>query len=71
MIGKTRFVRTAFEAAGKIVRGVGRDLGAEDRAFVTSLMQRVTEPGKVAGWIAPPEIGINNAPLDYEYVRLN
>jgi hypothetical protein len=25
----------------------------------------------VAGWIAPPEIGINNTPLDYEYVRLN
>jgi hypothetical protein len=23
------------------------------------------------GWIAPPEIGINNTPLDYEYVRLN
>jgi benzoyl-CoA 2,3-dioxygenase component B len=44
---------------------------AEDRAFVQSLMQRVTEPGKMAGWIAPPEIGINNAPLDYEYVRLN
>jgi benzoyl-CoA 2,3-epoxidase subunit B len=34
-------------------------------------MQRVIEPGKVAGWIAPPEIGINNAPFDYEYVRLN
>jgi benzoyl-CoA 2,3-dioxygenase component B len=44
---------------------------AEDRGFVQSLMQRVTEPGKVAGWIAPPEIGINNSPLDYEYVRLN
>ena len=44
---------------------------AEDRAFVNSLMRRVTEPGKVAGWIAPPEIGINNSPLDYEYVRLN
>ena len=44
---------------------------AEDRAFVDSLMRRVTEPGKMAGWIAPPEIGINNAPLDYEYVRLN
>jgi len=26
---------------------------------------------KVAGWIAPPEIGINNTPLDYEHVRLN
>jgi len=25
----------------------------------------------MAGWIAPPEIGINNAPFDYEYVRLN
>jgi len=44
---------------------------AEDRAFVASLMRRVTEPGQMAGWIAPPEIGINNTPLDYEYVRLN
>jgi len=44
---------------------------AEDRAFVASLMRRVTSPGKMAGWIAPPEIGINNAPLDYKYVRLN
>jgi len=44
---------------------------AEDRAFVASLMRRVTEPGKMAGWIAAPEIGINNTPLDYEYVRLN
>jgi len=42
----------------------------EDRAFVRSLMQRVTEPGRMAGWIAPPERGINNLPLDYEYVRL-
>jgi benzoyl-CoA 2,3-dioxygenase component B len=31
----------------------------------------VVEPGKMAGWIAPPEIGIDNRPLDYEYVRLN
>ena len=44
---------------------------AADRTFVASLMRRVTEPGKMAGWIAPPEIGINNTPLDYEYVRLN
>jgi benzoyl-CoA 2,3-epoxidase subunit B len=44
---------------------------AEDSAFVNSLMRRVTEPGKVAGWIAPPEIGINNTSLDYAYVRLN
>jgi benzoyl-CoA 2,3-epoxidase subunit B len=44
---------------------------AADRAFVQSLMQRVVEPGKMAGWIAPPERGINNLPIDYEYVRLN
>ncbi|MGH8678469.1 MAG: benzoyl-CoA 2,3-epoxidase subunit BoxB, partial [Burkholderiales bacterium] len=42
-----------------------------DHAFVRSLMQRVTEPGKMAGWIAPPERGINKLPVDYEYVRLN
>jgi benzoyl-CoA 2,3-dioxygenase component B len=42
-----------------------------DRAFVHSLMQRVTEPGKMAGWIAPPDRGINNLPVDYEYVKLN
>jgi benzoyl-CoA 2,3-dioxygenase component B len=44
---------------------------AEDRAFVGSLMQRMTEPGKFAGWIAPPDGGINNRGLAYEYVRLN
>ena len=42
-----------------------------DRAFVISLMQRVVEPGKMAGWIAPPDRGINNLPVDYEYVKLN
>src|SRR5881275_2761017 len=31
-----------------------------DRAFVGSLMKRVIEPGSMAGWIAPPERGINN-----------
>jgi len=42
----------------------------EDRTFVRSLMQRVIEPGKMAGWIAPPDRGINNLPVDYEYVHL-
>ena len=40
-----------------------------DRAFVHSLMRPVTEPGKIAGWIAPPDRGINGLPIDYEYVR--
>jgi benzoyl-CoA 2,3-dioxygenase component B len=42
---------------------------AEDRAFVTSLMGRVVEPGKFANWIAPPVMGINRQPVDFEYVR--
>jgi benzoyl-CoA 2,3-dioxygenase component B len=44
---------------------------AADRAFVTSLMQRVVAPGKMAAWIAPPDRGINNLAVDYEYVRLS
>jgi benzoyl-CoA 2,3-dioxygenase component B len=43
----------------------------QDRAFVKSLMQRVAEPGKMARWVAPPERGINNMPVDYEYVKLH
>lgn len=43
----------------------------EDRAFVASLMGRVVEPGKFANWIAPPAMGINKQPIDFEYVRFN
>jgi benzoyl-CoA 2,3-dioxygenase component B len=45
--------------------------GDDDRAFIDSLMVQVTEPGKMAGWIAPPTTGINRQPVDYEYVRLS
>jgi benzoyl-CoA 2,3-dioxygenase component B len=41
-----------------------------DQRFVKSLMQRVTEPGRIAGWIAPPDRGINAQPVDYVYVKL-
>jgi benzoyl-CoA 2,3-dioxygenase component B len=41
----------------------------EDREFVQSLMGRVVEPGKFANWISPPAAGINQQPLDFEYVR--
>jgi len=44
---------------------------AADRAFVLSLMKRVAEPGKIAGWVAPPERGINNLPVEHEYVKLH
>jgi benzoyl-CoA 2,3-dioxygenase component B len=42
-----------------------------DKAFVHSLMKKVVQPGKMAAWIAPPERGINNLPVDYEYVKLH
>ncbi len=43
----------------------------EDRAFVASLMGRVVEPGRFANWIAPPSMGINKQPVDFQYVRFN
>jgi benzoyl-CoA 2,3-epoxidase subunit B len=42
-----------------------------DRSFVHSLMQGVFDRGKMAAWIAPPDRGINNNPIDYEYVKLH
>jgi benzoyl-CoA 2,3-epoxidase subunit B len=43
---------------------------AEDADFIVSLMRQVTEPGKYAGWIAPPKVGIDNKPGDFEYVKI-
>ncbi len=42
----------------------------EDGDFIASLMKSVTEPGKFAGWIAPPIVGIDNKPGDFEYVKI-
>jgi benzoyl-CoA 2,3-epoxidase subunit B len=44
---------------------------AADRAYVASLMGRVSEPGRFANWIAPPARGINNQPVEFQYVRFN
>ena len=41
-----------------------------DRAHIKNLMRRVVEPGKMASWLAPPDRGINNLGVDYEYVDL-
>jgi len=79
-----RFHRTIGAWANRFVDPSGKPVGeaawqarrdewlpsAADRAFVKSLMRPVTAPGKVAGWIAAPERGVNRLPADYEYVRL-
>jgi benzoyl-CoA 2,3-dioxygenase component B len=41
-----------------------------DQEFVESLMHPVREPGKMAGWVAPPASGLHGKPVDYEYVKL-
>ncbi len=42
-----------------------------DADFITSLMVPCVEPGKFAGWIAPPKVGIDNKPGEFEYVKLH
>jgi len=42
-----------------------------DGEFIESLMVPVSEPGQYAGWIAPPKVGIDNQPGDFEYVKLH
>ncbi len=43
----------------------------EDLDYVKSLMVSVNEPGKFAGWIAPPAKGLNGQPVDFEYVKFH
>ncbi len=41
-----------------------------DGDYIDSLMKPQWEPGKYAGWISPPKVGIDNKPGDFEYVKL-
>ena len=74
-IGEFKDVKVS--PAGVILDGSAwsRDLGKwlpskADGDFIVSLMQRVSEPGQFAGWIAPPRVGIDNKPGDFEYVKI-
>ncbi|SFL68717.1 benzoyl-CoA 2,3-epoxidase subunit BoxB [Shimia aestuarii] len=67
-----------FDPDGKVVSGAEYDAGLPkwlpthaDGDFIQSLMKPVTEPGKYAGWINPPKVGIDNKPGDFEYVKLH
>jgi benzoyl-CoA 2,3-dioxygenase component B len=42
----------------------------DDGEFIKSLMKPVSEPGQFASWIAPPRVGIDNKPGDFEYVKI-
>ncbi len=43
----------------------------DDGQFVQSLMKPCYEAGEYATWIAPPKVGIDNKPGDFEYVKLH
>jgi len=67
-------VTPAGEVLSADAWNAGRDEwlpSAADGEFIASLMKPETEPGKYAGWIAPPKIGIDNKPGDFEYVKLH
>jgi benzoyl-CoA 2,3-dioxygenase component B len=71
--------------AGKPIDPEGKLIGAEaweagvanwlpskaDGDFIQSLMKPCFEPGKFAGWIAAPKVGIDNKGGDFEYVKLH
>ena len=42
----------------------------DDNRYIESLMQPEHRPGKFANWIAPPRIGIDSKPGDFEYVKI-
>jgi benzoyl-CoA 2,3-epoxidase subunit B len=41
-----------------------------DGDFIAGLMQPVVQPGAFASWIAPPKVGIDNKPGEFEYVKI-
>ncbi len=72
------FADKLFDPSGKLVSGAEYDKGLQewlpshaDGDFIQSLMKPCYEPGEYASWIAPPKVGIDNKPGDFEYVKLH
>lgn len=72
------FADKAFDPSGALLdadafaRGMKEWLPTKaDGDFIQSLMKPCYEPGQYASWIAPPKVGIDNKPGDFEYVKLH
>jgi benzoyl-CoA 2,3-epoxidase subunit B len=72
------FANQQFNLDGELVDGSTYDRGLRDwlpthadGEFIQSLMRPIYETGKYASWIAPPKVGIDNKPGDFEYVKLH
>jgi benzoyl-CoA 2,3-dioxygenase component B len=71
------FNKVHINPAGELISAdawaAGKDdwlVNADDYDHINSLMKASFEPGKYASWIAPPRVGINNQPQDFEYVKI-
>ena len=53
-----------WTASGRLAADAGR------RGLRALIDAAVIEPGKMAGWVAPPSVGINGKPVEFEYVRV-
>ncbi len=72
------FAGKTFDPDGNLLSGADYDKGAGDWLpthgdgdYIQSLMKPCYEPGKYANWIAPPKVGIDNKPGEFEYVKLH
>ncbi|KPP85996.1 MAG: benzoyl-CoA oxygenase, B subunit [Rhodobacteraceae bacterium HLUCCO07] len=72
------FADKLIDPEGRFITGAEYDEGMKkwlpshaDGDYIQSLMKPVYEPGKYASWIAPPKVGIDNKPGDFEYVKLH
>lgn len=72
------FANQNFDPDGNFISGEAYDKGLPnwlpthaDGDYIQSLMVPCYEPGKFASWIAPPKVGIDNKPGDFEYVKLH
>ncbi len=72
------FADKLFAPNGELLSGEAYDRGLKDWLpthadgdFIESLMKACYEPGQYASWIAPPKVGIDNKPGDFEYVKLH
>ncbi|WP_306004546.1 benzoyl-CoA 2,3-epoxidase subunit BoxB [Aquicoccus porphyridii] len=72
------FADKQIDPEGRFITGAEYDAGMKewlpshaDGDYIQSLMKPIYEPGKYASWIAPPKVGIDNKPGDFEYVKLH
>ncbi len=71
------FVNLSVDASGEVMPDAEFEKrqhdwlpNPDDLTFIAGLMKPEREPGKFAGWIAPPRVGIDNKPGDFDYVRI-